>query len=301
MNRFNMTLAGVLASLFLAVAASANTTVFDQGFETDTDGINPYPGPVARVASGGGSLGVASADGGYHAEVTLGSSYGDGFYTWNGGASSFWPGYVKQSIKVYIDPAAGQVNDGWWWDAGLSNENGNWVAGGGFGVRKTAAGTWSMGAEDVYGGFHYVGHTRWNHDNTTALEISTAGWYTLATEWVNSATLPDLIDQVNTVRDASGSLLWIDTVAGCLTQLSGNPSGAGLRSAGGMSYSWLGSQASKDDSGYDPDYDDNPLYAPTNTMTTLAFDDVHAEIIPEPATMALLGAGGLVLIRRRRA
>jgi hypothetical protein len=46
-----------------------------------------------------------------------------------------------------------------------------------------------------------------------------------------------------------------------------------------MFYSWLGSQASRDGS----DYDEHPseggkLYAPANTMTTLAVDDVYAEI-----------------------
>jgi len=292
-----------LAIGLVTLTASANVTVFDQGFESDTDGIEDYPGPVTRVASGAGTLGVTSGAGAYHAEAALGGAYGNGFYTRNGGYSPVWPGYIKQSIKVYIDPAAGQVDDGWWWDAGLSKDDGGWAAGGGFGVRKTATDTWSLGAEDSYGGFHYVGNTRPAHDNTTPLQISTAGWYTLATEWVESTSDPDLIDQVNTVRDAAGSLLWTDTIPDFICKTAGKTSLAYKDCvAGGMSYSWLGSQASEDDSGWDPHpYEEGTvLYAPANTMTLVAVDDAYAEILPEPATLGLLALGGVGALARRR-
>jgi hypothetical protein len=275
---------------------AATVVVYHQGFETDTAGITEYPGPVNRVASGGGTLGIASASGGFHAEVALSGAYGEGFFTANGGYSSKWPGYIMQSIRIYIDPAAGQVGDGYFWDAAVNNETGAWGRGGGFGVQKTAAATWSLGAEDDFGGFDYVGHTAWaTHTNTTPLQITTAGWYQLATEWVESTTLVDRVDQVNTVYDAGGTVLWTDTLPGCMSLLPGQDD-----SVGGIRYSWLGSQGPRWTGEISPRTGE-PIVS--NTMTVLAVDDVHAEVIPEPVTMAglVLGIGSLAgYLRRRR-
>jgi len=304
MKATRLAICSVVVLLLSVGTAGANVVVFDQGFEVNTDGIVEYLGPVTRVASLGGSLKVPSANGGYHAEVTLSGIDGDGFYTENGGYSPDWPGYIKQSIKVYMDPTAGQVDDGWWWDAAISKDGGGWAGAGGFGVRKTGAATWSLGAEDVYGGYHFVGNTRAPHDNTTPLQVTAAGWYTLATEWVESSGDPDLIDQVNTVHDATGTLLWIDTVPDYISKTADKAQLAYKKTevAGGMSYSWLASQASDDGTGWDPHpYEEGTLlYAPANTMELLAVDDVYAEILPEPATLSLLALGGLALLRRRR-
>ncbi|NQU76753.1 MAG: hypothetical protein HQ546_10620 [Planctomycetes bacterium] len=320
MKRLMMILA--VAALTAGISSAANVVVFDQGFGTDTDGIIFESGDgenVVRVSSGGGTLGVPSGAGDYHAEVTLSDTYGVGFFTRNGGYSSEWPGYIKQSIKIYIDPAAGNFvpgsggtpdsGDGYFWDAAMCDENGtSWAAGGGFGVQKTASDTWSVGAEDAYGGFHYVGETSAPHGNVTPLDITSAGWYTLATEWVQSPTDLDLIDQVNTVRDSTGTLLWTDTIGDYMSHTAAGVSRAYKDCvAGGISYSWLGSQAVRGGAG--SGYDDHPsdastLYVYGNTMTLLAVDDVHAEIlgepvVPEPAGLGLIGIA-LLAVRKKR-
>ncbi len=265
--------------------------VYDQGFETDLEGIVDYPGPVARVASGGGTLGAASAGGSYHAELTLGSDYGQGFYTYNGGKSSVWCGYMAQSIDVYIDPSAGAVGDGWFWDAAICNESGNWGRGGGFGVQKTADDTWSLGSEDDYGGFDYVGYTSWaTHTNTTPLTITSAGWFTLRTQWLPSGD-GLRVDQINTVYDAGGTELWTDTLPRCMSLTPGEDD-----TAGGMNYSWLGAQGPRYEGEVSPRTGQPIVH---NSMTTLAIDNVYAEI-PEPATLALLALGAAAGLARRR-
>ena len=277
---------GAIAALVLLLAVAGRgqgeTLVYNQGFETNTDGIVDLVGTVTRVASGGGTLGVTSVSGGYHAEVTLTGVQGNGFYTENGGYSIVWPGYVRQSILTYINPAAGAVGDGYFWDPALTKldgtAQGTWGRGGGFGVKKTAADTWSLGAEDDYGGFDWFNNTGFTHSNTTALTITADGWYKLQTEWIESAD-GLWVDQRNTVFNSGGTELWTDMVYGVLATTN-NVTQSDIW-AGGVRYSWLGSVTD-------------------NTMGVLAFDDVQAAI-PEPATMALLALGGAgLLVRRRR-
>jgi len=287
-GRMNMRYLGIVAVSMVAVMlgsaiANAETLVYNQGFETNTDGIIDYGGTVTRVASGSGTLGVTSVSGGYHAEVTLAGVYGNGFYTRNGGYSIVWPGYVRQSILLYIDPAAGAVDDGYFWDPGLTKldgtPSGTWGRGGGFGVKKTAGDTWSLGAEDDYGGFDWFNNTGFIHTNTTALTITAAGWYKLQTEWLES-TDGLWIDQRNKVFNSGGTELWTDMVYGVLATTD-NVTQSDIW-AGGVRYSWLGS-------------------VDGNTMGVLAFDDVQAAV-PEPVTMAgvMLGIGSVVTYVRKR-
>ncbi len=89
-----------------------NTALAFQGFETDTGDwlltINSQP-VIARVASGGGLLGVSSASGGYHAEVYNADDdyepgYGDSSYSFFGYTSPPpYPGDFADSISMYVN------------------------------------------------------------------------------------------------------------------------------------------------------------------------------------------------------
>jgi len=273
----------VVVGIWTSQSASAATVLFDQSFESNTDGmiVNPLKGEsITRVASGEGILGVNSATGNYHAEIALNGTSGTGVFTRNGGYSYTWPGYLVQSVSVYIDPSAGSVNDGWFLDTAVNAVHDSaWGRGGGFGVQKTAATTWSLLGDDDWGGY---GLHSFTHSNTTPLDIATAGWYKLETEWVQSTQAGSFywIDQINNVYNNSGTLLWTDTVANVLSTEAGTE-----LEIGGTRYSWVGSSAG-------------------NTMPVLAIDNVYAAT-PEPGTLVLLITAGLGMIcyawRRRTA
>ena len=133
-----------------------DAAAWTQGFETDTTGWIELSGTVTRVASNGGTLGVPSADGSYHAEVTIGPNTGNGAFTRFGAYSYTWPGLIVQSLDIYIDPAAGSVGDGWYLDNAVNdNINDNtgttgsddWREAGGVGALKATDGFWWLSAD----------------------------------------------------------------------------------------------------------------------------------------------------------
>lgn len=262
-------LSGAALALFLGAGGPAGATpVFSQGFETDTSGwlgdgnTGTWPwGTITRVSSGGGTLGVASADGSYHAEVTTSSVGSSGASTNFGGYSSVWPpGGFSQSLDIYIDPAQGNVGDGWFLDNALYDDSGSWLEGGGVGAEKTGASTWSVAAD--WDGAAYPGG---------GIEITEAGWYTIVSEWTEEGTQ---VGRDTYIYDAAGVEIYSATLQ------SGQQD---LTDAGGWGYGWVGRST-----------------APAGF--TLAIDNSQLEV-PEPATLALLGAGlsSLAVLRRRRA
>jgi hypothetical protein len=253
-------------------------TIFFQGFEVDTSDWFDTGGTITQVGSGGGTLGVASASGSGHAEVDLGTGAGAGAFTRFGEYRYQWPGYILQSLDVYIDPAAGVDGDGWFLDNavndnlndndGISSDPSDWREAGGVGAEKIA-GSWFIGA-DADGASYQGG----------GIEITTAGWYTIESEW---AANPDglTVDRNTYIRDDGGSLLYSDL----------NPMQiplAGAYPMGGNRYGWI-AQA----------------YA-GNDPFTLAIDNSRLDVaatVPEPGTLLLAGLGlltGLALCRRRR-
>lgn len=261
-------ISAVVLALALTGTAAAGPT-FLQDFETDTSGWLEFGGTISQVASGGGSLSVTSAGGSTgHAEVVFGPSAGNGSFTRFGGYSSVWPGFIRQSLDVYIDPNAGSIGDGWYLDNAVNGNDGAWEEAGGVGVLKATDGNWWLTADAD--GASYQGPP----EGGVGLEIDSAGWYTIVSEWV--ANVDGLtVDRNTYVYDDMGSELYSNL----------NLQQVDLADIGGHRYGWIAFSGQG-----------NPL--------TLAIDNSSLETgaVPEPASLVLLGLGavGIAGFRRRR-
>ncbi|HRX83980.1 MAG TPA: cohesin domain-containing protein, partial [Phycisphaerae bacterium] len=148
-----------------------------QGFESDAEGwfdLDAPDGTITRVASGTG--GITSADGGFHALVHMAAA-DNGVFTRFGGYSSTWPGTFAQFVDVYLDPAAGTIGEGWFWDTAINNTSGTWLEAGGVGALKATDGFWWIAA-DADGGAYPGGS-----GGGVGFKVTTTGWYTLESEW----------------------------------------------------------------------------------------------------------------------
>jgi parallel beta-helix repeat protein len=195
---------------------------FFNGFETDTDGWFNYGGSITRVKSG--TNGISSADGSWHAEIVVGPSNGDGVFTRFGGYSSVFPaGGFSQLVDAYIDPAMGNIGEGWALDNALNGSNGVWIEAGGVGVLKANDGYWWLAADGDGAG--YPGSI----NGGVGLRIDTAGWYTVESQWVENADDPSMIDRNTFIYDSEGNLLYS---AYHFQQVA-------LADAGGNRYGWF--------------------------------------------------------------
>lgn len=277
-NILRFTLTGIsMTSLAVCAGARADVTVFEQGFEADASDWFDFGGTITQAPSGGGTLGVVSADGSFHAEVVIGPSTGNGAFTRFGGYTYTWPGKIVQSLDVYIDPAQGAAGDGWFLDNAvnddLNNDTGvtpssDWREAGGVGAIKGDSGSWWIAA-DADGGA-YPGTTA----GGVGLEITSAGWYTIVSEWVENVG-GSSVDRNTFIYDSSGVKLYE------VFNLAQVPLGSGSFPIGGHRYGWIASSGTS-----------------ANTLT-LAIDN-SSLAIPEPTSLALLTLGGLVMSRRRR-
>lgn len=198
------------------------TDVFLNGFESDTSGWFPYSGTITRVPSG--TSGVTSADGNWHAEIGVGPNNGDGAYTNFGGYSSAFPtGGFSQLVDVYIDPTMGSIGNGWALDNALNGSDGVWEEAGGVGALKATDGNWWVAADGDGGG--YPGPA----SGGVGLMISTAGWYTIESQWVENSDDPSEIDRNTFIYDSNGTLLYSNL----------NLKQVPLAEAGGNRYGWF--------------------------------------------------------------
>ena len=297
MRRMNMTVAAIVAALYCGSMWASQTYAavpYQEGFEAVETGTDPYTGTtppydwsmstdasttaqINRVASGSGTLNLTAASGGYYAELTNGQSgyqtgYGDAGYDYLGGhAYGQYPGSAfYQSMAVYLNtgwaPATNAGTAAFWIDTTPSTQNdvGNGTSydfsGGEHNFHVMSP---SGGVIDIYA------------DGQTNLvaSVTQSGWYTFRTVYAKGGNDSDPSTATLSILDASNHSL------GSVTLNNGTDPSSDL---GGSGYEWV------------------TLWQNGFANNTLGIDNIQTGVVPEPASLALLGLGGLLLMPRRR-
>jgi Ca2+-binding RTX toxin-like protein len=159
-----------------SVGLAANTTRFNQGFETDTAGIDNSGsfGSIARVASGTGS--ITSASGGFHAAVTENGT-GTGVFTRFDGYRTDWTGGFTATVKVYLDESKILTGEGFDVSLAANGQDGFHQRDYIFHVtHDTGLGNILVGGSNTSNG-----NPREDLDTINHAELNSSGWYTF--EW----------------------------------------------------------------------------------------------------------------------
>ena len=275
LNKMKVTLITIGAAVLLSLGSTASAVVgYVEGFESETHSWNSYMSQLEIVSSG--TDGVSSSGGSYHLRITdpEGSEDSTGAYTYQGGKSNVWGGGWSSTIDVYIDLDDSHVKDGtYFWNLSqhINRNTGDYGKDNFFhlGAVDDGAGGYQLAVNSGHSGSGNTVLDPANYHSESYGTFSETGWYTFMWEFGPSTSTqhPDEIDVTWTVFDGDGTVVW-----------SANETNEELleSEAGGNRYLWF------TDIGADRVLIDN------------------ATVVPEPATMSLLGLGGLALLRRRR-
>lgn len=187
---------------------------------------------------------------------------GNGPFTRFGGYSTSFGGGYTASLDVYLDPTW-SVGTGFDYSVAASRQTGSHLRDFIFHVGVTDVGLLVNASNNTDGTVNPFKLKNENGgDNFT---VTSAGWYTLEQDFYDNAGIlaVDL-----TLYDDGGSELWSVTRS--------DPSDDIATTVGGNRYGWL----------------------VVNNVSNLAID--NTSLVPEPGSMALLGLGGVALLRRRR-
>lgn len=256
-----------IGALLFAGPAMAFPVVWNQGFETGTDGWFDYDSIVSQASSG--TNGIASAAGDYHALLTAPDVGNTGAFTRFDGYRDTWTGGLVTSTDFYCDV--------------------NWALGTGFEYSVAANGSDGNHQRDFI--FHITkdtstgdllvgGSNNSNFEPREDLEtlqdhavIGASGWY----------TLQHVFYEDNGILSVDMNLF--STGGDELFNTTRTDAGDVISEIGGNRYGWV--------TVHDID---GPLALDNNMLAT---NDV-----PEPGTISLLAIGlgglGVVTIRRRR-
>jgi hypothetical protein len=256
---------GIMVVVLSANADLASGTPLVEGFETGIGGWQPYGGAstITRVASG--TNGIVSSSGMYHAEIFMDGD-AQPTATADGGA------YVNPGAGTLLYPGFGTAvcSVDVYVDPAVGAVGEKWsmqVALNFYNAANaiTATKTFSFVCNKTAPGEWTLGR---NSGTPLPISITEAGWYTMSTEWTETDN--GIVDY-NFLHH--GSVQYeVGSGVNVLNQTADHYA---------TRYMWL--------------------FGGDNISKTVAIDNSSFEIVPEPATMALLGVGLVGLLRRRKA
>ena len=218
----------MLVMLVVMGAIASATLNYFQGFEVDTGDWVASQG-ITRVPSSGGVLQLQASSGNYYAEIQnlhdgYGyPGYGDGGYSFYGGADPVYHGAFYQAIDVYIDanwtPAAASYAPSFWIDmTPYHADTNNYGAEHNF--RLNATGSSVEVTVDGQG--------------TPMATLTVSGWYTFMMTYKKAANPADPVITDMNIYDASLNLVGT-------TQVYATSPGGPFASSdlGGNGYVWI--------------------------------------------------------------
>ena len=253
--------------LFCPMSANA-LNVWSQGFETDTSGWfdedNGWTGDLTRVGSG--TNGITSSDGSFHAIAEQTDTPGVGLsgpFTRFDGYNSVWPGGWTACIDIFLDTTMA-TGEGFDYSVASSRSDGTHLRDFIFHVTKDT----STGELLVGGSNNTNFDPREDLDTLNHYSVGSSGWYTFQHVFYNAGG--SLAVDLN-LLDSAGTVLWTET--------RNNPADTIAGVVGGNRYGWF-----------------------TNIDVTggIAIDNHCRDEVPEPTTIALIGAGAAALARRKK-
>lgn len=268
----NMLIRLAISTVMVVVVTAttqASAHYFD-GFENDPHTWETLPSttPAARVASG--TDGITSADGGYHAKSAAGNYTRWGGYNFgNGSGSSFQP--YRTRVDIYLDVTTGATNDTRFdFSSAINNPLGNhrrdFILSGGF--YDTTDNTDPGAGQNRFIFSASNNSPGWPKDpDRSPFAITQTGWYTLQHEFKN---VGGVLSVDLSILDDAESVLNTWTLSDASDTINGT--------VGGNRYGWFS----------------------VNQFSFLAIDNAELTVIPEPASLALTAAGGLMMLRGRR-
>lgn len=262
MLRSTLSLMLVVALFGLApIASEGGNVVWFQGFETDTSGWFPNGGSITRVASG--TNGINSSEGNWHAIVE-----GMGPFSRFEGYNSVWPTYGWTAcidIFLDVDIALGQ---GFEYSVASNKQDNTHLRDFIFHVTKDTSTGKLLVAGSNNSNEPVPGGPRQNLETLNHYQVTTTGWYTFQHVFYDLGGT--LAVDLN-LLDSVGTVLWTET--------RNNASDLIATIVGGNRYSW---------------------FTLNNVTGGIAIDNHCREEVPEPTTLALVGAGVAALVGRRK-
>ena len=176
-----------------------------QGFETNT-GDWVASQAITRVPSGGGALHLTAASGNYYAELQnlhdgYQPNYGDGGYSFYGGADSVYHGDFYQAIDVYVNAN--------WTPARLGYDNSFWID-----MTPYHADPNNYGAEHNFR-LKATGasvEVRVDGQTSPIVTLTSSGWYTFVMTYRRAPNLADPVITDMNVYNPAHTLLGATTV-----------------------------------------------------------------------------------------